>query len=392
LPAAAIIPPQENMALRGDLRTIPFPEVLQLVSRMEATGVLKVRRHEVEKSVFFKKGMICSSASNDPREFLGQYLLRMGLVDEESLFQALLQQEKEEKPLGTILVEAGLLAPDDLQKVLRLKAEETIYDLFFWEEGEFAFTEEELPPNLPIVVNLEVMGVLLEGARRADEWERIRQVIPSNRATFAPGPVPPADILEARVVSLASEGKTVAGLTFELHCSDFEAASLLASLVQRGVLQVKDPGVKERPGDTVGTVRKLLAQAKHAELEGRFADAEQAYQAVLLINPIHVQARKALAGLRERALTPAQGFPFPPPARALPEPIALDGIPKLAVSPESLTALELDPQEGFLLSRINGAWDVKSILKLCPQGQDQGMEVLQRLVQKGIVRIERKNP
>jgi hypothetical protein len=103
------------MALAGDLRTIPFPEVLQLIARMGATGVLQVRRGEVEKSVYFKSGFICSSASNDPREFLGQYLLRMGLVDEEHLFQALLKQEEQRRPLGRILVEEGLLAPDDLE-------------------------------------------------------------------------------------------------------------------------------------------------------------------------------------------------------------------------------------------------------------------------------------
>jgi len=377
------------MALAGDLRTIPFPEVLQLIARMGATGVLQVRRGEVEKSVYFKSGFICSSASNDPREFLGQYLLRMGLVDEEHLFQALLKQEEQRRPLGRILVEEGLLAPDDLEKVLRLKAEETIYDLFLWEQGEFSFREEPIPENLPVQLNLDVMGVLLEGARRADEWERMRQIVPSPRATFAPGDVPPADVFEARVVSLASEGRTLAGMTYELHCSDFEAASLLVSLVQRGVLKVKDPGVQERAGDTVGTVRKLLAQAKKAELEGRFADAEQAYEAVLLINPVHVQARKALLALRERALTPAQGFPFPPPK---PAPIPLDGIPKLAVSLESLTSQELDPLEGFLLSRINGTWDVKAILKLCPKGQEAGLEVLQSLVQKGLVRIETKAP
>jgi len=375
------------MALAGDLRTIPFPEVLQLVARTRATGVLRVRRGEVEKSVYFRGGFICSSASNDPREFLGQYLLRMGFVDEEHLFNALLKQEEEQRPLGAILVEQGLLAPDDLQRVLRLKAEETIYDLFLWEQGEFSFEEEQIPDNLPVQLNLDVMGVLLEGARRADEWERMRQVIPSPRATFVPGDVPPADVFEARVVSLASEGRTLAGMTYELHCSDFETTSLLASLVQRGVLKVKDPGVQERPGDTVGIVRKLLAQAKKAELEGRFAEAEQAYEAVLLINPVHVQARKALMALRERAVTPAEGFPFPPPK---PAPIPLDGIPKLAVSLESLTTQDLDPLEGFLLTRINGTWDVKSILKLCPKGQEEGLAVLQNLVRKGLVRIDTK--
>lgn len=380
------------MALTGDLRTIPFPEVIQLVARMGGTGVLRVRRGHVEKSVFFRKGAICSSSSNDPREFLGQYLLRMGLVDEESLFQALLRQEQEHRPLGAILTESGLLAPDDLEKVLRQKAEETIYDLFLWEEGEFSFHEETIPENLWVQLNLDVMGVLMEGARRSDEWERIRQVIPSPRATFTPGRVPPQDVLEARVVSLAAEGRTAAAMSYELHCSDFEALTLLASLVQKNVLQVKDLGIAERPGDTVGTVKKLLAKARSAELAGRLEEAEEAYQAVLLINPVHMQARKALAALKERALTPSDptALNFPPPAPDPAEAVPLDGIPRLAVDATAAMQLDLTPEEGFLLSRINSTWDVKSIVRLFPEGQTKALEILSELEAKGIIRIDRQ--
>lgn len=381
------------MALTGDLRTLPFPEVIQLVARMGGTGVLRVRRGQVEKAVYFRKGAICSSSSNDPREFLGQYLLRMGLVDEEHLFQALLKQDQEHRPLGAILIELGLLAPDDLEKVLRQKAEETIYDLFLWDEGEFVFHEEPIPENLPVQLNLDVMGVLLEGARRSDEWERIRQVIPSPRTTFAPGPVPPADVTEARVVSLASEGRTAAAISFELHCSDFDAFTLLASLVQKQVLQVKSPGAAERPGDTVGTVKKLLAKAKSAELAGRLEEAEEAYEAVLLINPVHVQARKALTALRERSLTPADpsAFNIPPLSPRPAETVPLDGVPRLAVDFSTVTRLELSPEEGYLLSRINGSWDVKSIVRLFPEGQAKALEILSQLEAKGLIRIDRQN-
>lgn len=381
------------MALTGDLRTLPFPEVIQLVARMGGTGVLRVRRGQVEKAVYFRKGAICSSSSNDPREFLGQYLLRMGLVDEEHLFQALLKQDQEHRPLGAILIELGLLAPDDLEKVLRQKAEETIYDLFLWDEGEFVFHEEPIPENLPVQLNLDVMGVLLEGARRSDEWERIRQVIPSPRTTFAPGPVPPADVTEARVVSLAAEGRTAAAISFELHCSDFDAFTLLASLVQKQVLQVKSPGAAERPGDTVGTVKKLLAKAKSAELAGRLEEAEEAYEAVLLINPVHVQARKALTALRERSLTPADpsAFNLPPLSPRPAEVVPLDGVPRLAVDFSTVTRLELSPEEGYLLSRINGSWDVKSIVRLFPEGQAKALEILSQLEAKGLIRIDRQN-
>ena len=36
-----------------------------------------------------------------------------------------------------------------------------------------------------------------------------------------------------------------------------------------------------------------------------------------------------------------------------------------------LTRENIDPQEGFVLSRVNGQWDVRSILKLCPMSEER---------------------
>ena len=43
-----------------------------------------------------------------------------------------------------------------------------------------------------------------------------------------------------------------------------------------------------------------------------------------------------------------------------------DEIPELAVPMRSLTQRTFSPHEGFVLSRINGQWDVKSIMKISP--------------------------
>ena len=37
--------------------------------------------------------------------------------------------------------------------------------------------------------------------------------------------------------------------------------------------------------------------------------------------------------------------------------VPLDSVPQLAVDIVSLTKEKLDPQEGFVLSRVNGEWD-----------------------------------
>ena len=45
---------------------------------------------------------------------------------------------------------------------------------------------------------------------------------------------------------------------------------------------------------------------------------------------------------------------------------AVDKVPAPAAHWSPLAQQHFGPEEGFVLSRINGQWDVRSILKLCP--------------------------
>src|SRR5512147_2215357 len=114
--------------LAGDLRTMPLPDILQWIEAGRKTGTLEIRRRSIEKRIVFNEGRIHSSSSNDPRESLGQFLIRGGRITEEQLFRALLRQESEGRLIGSILVTEGWLAESDLMAVLGTKAEETIYD------------------------------------------------------------------------------------------------------------------------------------------------------------------------------------------------------------------------------------------------------------------------
>ena len=156
------------MSLRGDLRTMALPDVLQWVASGHKTGTLHVERRSVQKRIILREGNIYSSWSNDPRESLGQFLIRMRLVTEEQLFRALLAQEERGRLLGSIMVADGILSEDDLRRALKAKAEETIFDLFLWPAGQFEFREGEFPGNIFITYESLVTPVILEGIRRVD--------------------------------------------------------------------------------------------------------------------------------------------------------------------------------------------------------------------------------
>ena len=60
---------------------------------------------------------------------------------------------------------------------------------------------------------------------------------------------------------------------------------------------------------------------------------------------------------------------------------------KLAIPPNELTEVQCTPEEGFLLSRINGHWDVRSILKLCPIPEDEVMLIFDRLLKRKVIAL-----
>ena len=361
------------MSLKGELGTMALADILQWVSQGRKTGTLHITRGAVQKRVSFEGGSIHSSWSNDPRESLGQFLVRERLVSEEQLFRTLLRQETEGRPLGALLVEAGVLKDEDLLRMLIHKAEETIYDVFHWLEGQFEFKDGEISRTTPFPVDLDVTSVIMEGVRRMDEWERMREVIPSTESTFTPLGQP-EDPVDHEVLFLCSEGKGVTEIAFALRRTVFDTTIMLYEMHNRGLIAVDQPGVSTDSVETVVKIQRELASAEKAIEAGDFDSALKSYESVLKLDPLNQHAKKGLVvAIDGRGRTRS--------LRLVPR----NKIPKLLVSFADLTKEKFDPREGFVLSRVNGDWDVQSILKICPMPEDEAMLIFARLAERKVI-------
>ena len=296
------------MSLRGDLRTMALPDVLQWIASGRKTGTLHVERRSVQKRIILRDGNIFSSWSNDPRESLGQFLIRLRLVTEEQLFRALLGQEEKGRLLGSILVADGVLGEDDLRRALKAKAEETVYDLFLWPSGQFEFREGEFP-EIHISFESQVTPVILEGIRRVDEWQRIRAVFPNLETTFKVSGPPPAgaDPVQKQVLALAAAGKNLAEMSLELRRSEFETAALVFDLHARGLLAVGQVRAGNPAADPVGAIQALLALAYQRLQEKRYESALKAYEDVLAVDRLNQNAKKGLIAALEARQRGAPG-------------------------------------------------------------------------------------
>jgi hypothetical protein len=367
------------MGLKGNLRTMDLPEILQWISVGRKTGTLHLERASLEKRIVFRTGDIYTSWSNDPRESLGQYLIRHQRLSEDQLFQAMLQQEQQGVPLGDVLIGEQLLTETDLRGLLERKVQDTIYDVFLWPEGRFEFVDGEIQEDVHVFLDLEVTSVVLEGARRLDEWKRIRQVIPTAQATFRPlgdGHNVAEGSPEAQALRLAGAGKSVAEISLELRMGEFEASALLFDLVRAGALAAEPAEEEGRTVDPVGAIKELLGLAYERMGEKRYDQAMEAYDAVLSLDSLNQNAKKGRRAAEE-AHAKARA------SRTVP----LDKVPVLTIPLVELTRLDIDPQEGFVLSRVNGQWDVRSILKLCPIPEEEALLIFARLLERSVIEL-----
>jgi hypothetical protein len=60
-------------------------------------------------------------------------------------------------------------------------------------------------------------------------------------------------------------------------------------------------------------------------------------------------------------------------------------VPKFVASLAQLENERLGPQEGFVLSRINGEADVGSILSVCPFREADTLRMIKKLIDSGIL-------
>src|SRR4026207_1678667 len=146
------------MGLSGNLKTMLPADLLQWPSLGQKTGTLVISNKRVEKKIFFRTGRVISSASNDPREYLGQYLMSHGYLTEPERQKAMEGRPPSGILLGKILVMIDVISEEDLQRLMRRKAEEEIYDIFLWSDGDFYFVDDELAQMEMMPLQVRVTG------------------------------------------------------------------------------------------------------------------------------------------------------------------------------------------------------------------------------------------
>jgi hypothetical protein len=373
------------MGISGNLRTMQLEELLQWLSLSQKTGTLAFTG-KISKKIFFKDGLIVASSSSRPEEYLGHFLVSRGLLNEQTLAKAIELQEASGMLLGKILTTRGWLTDEGLHSMLRLKTEESIYDIFAWEEGEFEFLEGLLPESQMVPMALEVTGIIMEGVQRVDELRRIRKLIPHGNAIpvqIAEWSFEDLDAGHRQILELIDDERTVEDIRLQTHSSEFHVARVLYRQWQEGRLKVVKPRARESSSrsavDGPVTGQTLRDVGQRFMDQGELEPALRHLRAARSLEPDDLEIQSAVAHAEKvvRVEIEKSG-------------VTMASVPKLTVSFDQLTNSKLSPQEGFMLTRINGSYDIQSILKITPIPQLDALLVFWKLAKEGYIKMTAK--
>ncbi|MBL0171897.1 MAG: DUF4388 domain-containing protein [Gemmatimonadaceae bacterium] len=168
------------MAIRGNLSEASLADVLQLLALGQKSGCLSVAREGSFGTVHFDRGRIVHAAIVNRRDRLGDRLVRTGAVDADALARVVASVgPSDDRELAVVLIAQRLVEPDVLMVQYRAQVEEAVYHLFAWNTGTFTFEPDTHAADGEPLLSVSADALLLEGARRVDEWTLIEKKIPS---------------------------------------------------------------------------------------------------------------------------------------------------------------------------------------------------------------------
>jgi len=243
------------MALKGNLRDFSTTQLLNLINLAKKTGTLVVEGPNQAAQLAFRNGKLIYAQLGHDDGNLTTILHRAGKLNDE---QARVLRERasrsSDKELGLLLINAGYVSQTDILLSIRAHVLDIVYRLITWAEGLFRFDQGIMPGDDRITVPIELENVIIEGARRMREWERLVEELPSLDMALKFTEHPNVNIRdmklsveEWRVVSFINPKNSMKAIAKQNNLTDLEIRRIVYGLLQAGLVEVVRPEGAPRP-------------------------------------------------------------------------------------------------------------------------------------------------
>lgn len=247
-----------NASLQGTLESFQLPEILTFLSTARKTGTLVVESGMWKSSVFLDAGALVYATSSQASLRLGELLLRKRKISSAQFAQIDALMQSDGGRFGQIAVQQGVLSEEQLRDFLKIQVSEILFDAFVWREGTFSFVDEMTLPPYAATIAVDLPNLIMEGARRIEEWEQCVRLLPDANAVFRVVSTPESDKItlsldEWKILFLINGQRTLDELAQEgddpLRVYRIVYGLLSNKLIEPVVKASNDSGVLPVPSD-----------------------------------------------------------------------------------------------------------------------------------------------
>ncbi len=236
------LPARESGVKRGDLAD-NLPQLFAAFYTAKETGELGLQKGQVRKIVYFEGGMPVFALSNLVADRLGQFLVRAGKIDEETLKHAAEEAATTRQRTGDVLILMGALTEEERLYYVGQQIKSILYSAFAWEEGTWALSFQARARKEAIKLDIHPANLIVRGVKKLYKIERLKRLMKD-----AAKPIPSAEPLfnlsdvelqawEAHLLPKCDGTRTVAEI---IKLAARPQAEVLATLVALTSLRVLD--------------------------------------------------------------------------------------------------------------------------------------------------------
>lgn len=144
-------------SLNGDISVMPLADLLQWVGICNKTGTVQINKSGIEKKIYVETGKVVFVSSNMEGERFGEFLQKKALLEHSKIKSALLQSQTMKVPFTRRLVDLKYFSDEELKDIIMRYAKDILAATITWTDGNFEFTQADLPVNVlssPIRLNM----------------------------------------------------------------------------------------------------------------------------------------------------------------------------------------------------------------------------------------------
>lgn len=298
--------------LKGHTKNIPLTNIFQTLNMNQQGGILSVKLQKQERHLAIgPAGVSFVTERAYESKVLEQVLTRLRIVSE-SEYRNVFSTSASSTPPGDLLLSRHVIRPDQVTHEIREQFLEFLYEIFSWPDASYQFDVQDLgrerlvfaDPEVAPALIFPVNSVLMDVARREDEWSRIHEVISGPdqiyRITGDENTLAEFEAVETsqdraeNLIQLLRSGElTVNEIIEQTDMPAFQAYATLRGLAVAGVIAPLDLDDK----------KKLAERLRQQFQMPRMASV---YQSILAESPLESDIRKKLLIFLERKKTPPE--------------------------------------------------------------------------------------